>query len=107
MRVKRVDAAIIQTEGQIKSQDIMGAYKTLDSALRLDPTNPILNKYMNEVRPKMERLEKERKSQLDPKEKLKEEGDTHYKNSHFELAIKSYTKCIDSLTDKVSYLFKQ
>ena len=105
MRVKRVDAAIIQSEGQIKSQDIPGAYKTIDSALRLDPTNPTLNKLMNEVRPKYERIEKERKSQLDPREKLKEEGDTHFKNAHFELAIKSYTKCLDALTDKVRNIF--
>jgi hypothetical protein len=40
-------------------------------------------------------------SSLDSKEKLKEEGDSHFKNAKFEEAIKSYTKCLAAISDKV------
>ena len=56
---------------------------------------------MDIVRPKYEKSEKHRLASLDPKEKLKEEGDNAFKNSQFEVAIKAYTKCLDTISDKV------
>jgi tetratricopeptide (TPR) repeat protein len=101
MRQKKVESFVAQAESQIKANDIASAYKTIDSALRLDPKNPQLNKMMESVRPKFERSEKQRQASLDPKERIKEEGDTMFKNANFEGAIKAYTKCLDSISDKV------
>jgi tetratricopeptide (TPR) repeat protein len=101
MRMKKVESLISQAENQVKSNDIASAYKTLDSALRLDPNNKTLNNMMDNVRPKYERAEKHRMASLDPKERIKEEGDTCFKNANFEGAIKAYTKCLDSISDKV------
>lgn len=106
LRVKRVDGSITQADAQMASNDIMGAFRTIEAALRLDPTNDRLNSQMNRVKPKYEQLEKQRVAGLDPKERLKEEGDMHFKNASFEKAIVSYTKCLDSISDKVrSYNF--
>ena len=99
-RLKKVDAAITQAESQVSSKDIYGAYKTIDAALRLDPTNQKLNKMMDNVRPQYEQAEKKRVANLDPKEKMKEQGDQCFKDAKFEEAIKHYTKCIDSMSDK-------
>ncbi len=96
-----MEAFIAQAESQIKDNDISGAFKTIDSALRLDPTNSKLNAMNDKVRPMFERAEKQRVSKLDPKEKLKEEGDSLFKAAKFEEAIKAYTKCLDSISDKV------
>lgn len=101
LRLKRVDGSIAQADEQIANNDIMGAYRTIEAALRLDPTNDRLNSQMGRVKPKYEQLEKQRVAGLDPKERLKEEGDTHFKNAAFEKAITSYTKCLDSISDKV------
>lgn len=101
MRARKVTAFVKQAEGQLAENDIAGAYKTIDSALRLDPTNSTLNKMMDNVRPKYERVEKHRLSNLDPKERIKEEGDAFFKAASFENAIKSYTRCLDSISDKV------
>lgn len=103
-RLVKVDALTTQVENQIASNDIYGAYKALESALRLDPTNPKLNKLNDKVRPLYEKAEKKRVSTLDPKEKLKEEGDANFKNAKFEDAIKSYTKCLAAISDKSSEL---
>jgi stress-induced-phosphoprotein 1 len=103
-RLKKVDAFITQAESQLDSKDVAGAYKTVDSALRLDPTNAKLNRLMDKVRPLFERAEKQRFASLDPKEKIKEEGDTFFKAANFESAIKSYTRCLDSISDKSSDL---
>ena len=100
-RMKKVDAMIAQAEKQLASSDVTGAYKPLDNALRLDPTNSMLNRMMDKVRPKFEMAEKHRMASLDPKERLKEEGDTLFKAANFEGAIKAYTKCLDSISDKV------
>jgi len=59
---------------------------------------------MDRVRPLHQRSEKQRMSKLDPKEKIKEEGDAFFKNANFESAIKSYSKCLDSISDKSSDL---
>ncbi len=37
---------------------------------------------------------------MSPSERVKEEGDTKFKNADFEGAIKAYTKCLDSIGDK-------
>jgi len=103
-RMKKVDAAISQGESQLAANDINNAYKTIDAALRLDPTNKTLNNLMDKIKPKYEKSEKARVAGLDPKEKIKEQGDAHFKNASFEEAIKSYTKCLDSISDKSSEL---
>jgi stress-induced-phosphoprotein 1 len=100
MRVKKVEALIASADQQESSGDITGAYKTVDSALRLDPTSDILKKMMDRIKPKYERAEKARISTLDPKERLKEEGDTFFKNAQFEKAIDSYTKCLNAIPNK-------
>lgn len=100
IRMKKVDSAIESAEGQLKAGDATGAFKTIDAALRLDPQNDMLNRMMNKVRPLYERAEKQRVSSLDSNERIKEEGDTKFKNADFEGAIKSYTRCLDNLRDK-------
>jgi len=100
MRLKKVDGLISQAEGQLASNDVVSAFKTVDAALRLDPQNTKLNKMMDRVRPMYERSEKQRHASLDPKEKIKEEGDKLFKDAKFEQAIKSYTRCLDSISDK-------
>jgi len=104
MRLKRVDDAISVAEGQVSTGDWASAFKTIDSALRLDPTNEKLNKMMDRVRPQFERIEKQRVASLDPKERIKEQGDQFFKEAAFEKAIVSYTKCLDQISDKSSEL---
>lgn len=101
IRQKKVENFITQAESQLKADDVVGAYKTVDSALRLDPNNRELNRLKDRVQPMYERAEKKRLSTLDPKERIKEEGDSFFKAAKFEDAIKSYTKCLDSISDKV------
>lgn len=103
LRLKKVDAAINLAENQISSNDIPSAFKTIEGGLRLDPTNASLNRLMGRVKPAYERLEKQRVSTLDPRERIKEEGDNYFKAASFEQAIVSYTKCIDSSPNKVVY----
>jgi hypothetical protein len=105
MRMKRVQGAITQAQAQLESNDIPGAFKTIDGGLRLDPTNTSLNTLMNKVRPMFEKFEKSRVSTMDKKERMKEDGDTKFKNADFEGAIQSYTKCLDMVTDKVIYIY--
>jgi len=104
LRMKKVDASIATAESQLKAGDINDAFKTVDQAQRLDPTNTKLKSLMDTIRPKYERLEKERISSLNPSEVIKEDGDKKFKNAEFEAALKSYTKCLDSITDKSSEL---
>ncbi len=101
-RQRKVEALIVQAENQLASKDIAEAFKTVDAALRMDPTNSKLKQLNDRVTPLYERAEKERKSKLDPKERQKEEADRLYKEAKFEEAIKAYTKCLDSISDKVS-----
>lgn len=102
IRVKKVDVAYAQAEKQFSENDVIGAYKNLENALRLDPYNSKLNRLMDVVRPKYEMAEKHRLASLDPKERIKEEGDSLFKAANFEGAIKSYTKCLDAISDKVN-----
>ena len=102
MRLRRVDAAIEQANKLLANNEITDAYKTVDNALRLDPTNSTLNRLMDTIRPKYERAEKSRVAGLDRNERMKEEGDTKFKNADFEGAIACYTKCINAIGDDVS-----
>lgn len=104
IRMKKVASSIETTESQMKAEDYAGAFKTVDNALRLDPQNSTLQRLMEKVRPLYERAEKKRVSTLDPSARVKEQGDTQFKNAEFEAAIKSYTKCLDGLRDKHSEL---
>lgn len=101
IRMKKVEAAMTTAENQLAAQDANGAFKTCDSALRLDPTNEALNRLMGRIRPVYERAEKNRVAGLDKKERMKEEGDNKFKAADFEGAITAYTKCLDYITDKV------
>lgn len=103
-RVQKVEGLTAQAESQVSANDVYGAYKTIDTALRLDPTNTKLNKLMDRVRPMYERAEKQRVSSLASDERLKEEGDKLFKDAKFEEAIKTYTKALDAIPDKSSEL---
>ncbi len=99
VRMQKVNGSISTAEEQMQDGDIAGAYKTIDSALRLDPSNSKLNAMMDRVRPKWEASEKARVSGLDPVERVKEAGDTCFKSSQFETAIEKYTQAINKCTD--------
>ena len=58
LRVRRVDAAISSANNQLSLGDVSSAYKTVDGALRLDPTNEILKKQMDKIKPQYEKEEK-------------------------------------------------
>lgn len=103
-RLRKVEAFIVSTEMALKDNDVAAAFKSCESGLRLDPDNKSLNALMTRVRPLYERAEKQRIANLDPKERMKEEGDTLFKAAKFEEAIKVYTRCIDSFSDKSSEL---
>jgi stress-induced-phosphoprotein 1 len=103
-RMKKIEASIQLAESQLSSQDYTGAFKTVDGALRLDPTNNSLRQLMDRVRPLYERAEKNRIAGLDRKERMKEEGDTKFKNADFEGAIKAYTEALNAIPDKSSEL---
>lgn len=104
IRNNKVTIALETAEKQYKGNDITGAFKTLEMAMRLEPEHRGLNKLMDSVRPKYEMSEKHRLANLDPKERMKEEGDTFFKAANFEAAIKAYTKCLDAISDKSSDL---
>jgi stress-induced-phosphoprotein 1 len=101
-RQKRVTDAISKGQEELSSNDIAAAYKTIDGALRLDPSNSQLKKLMDKIKPKYEKMEKDRKSALSGPERIKEQGDSLFKNANFEGAIEQYTKAIDSIKDKGS-----
>lgn len=104
MRMKKVESAIEAAEVQLKEKDYTTAFKTVDNALRLDPTNTTLNNLKDKIKPLYEKAEKARVSQLDPREKEKELGDQQFKAAKFEEAIKTYTTCLGKIPDKGSEL---
>lgn len=104
IRMKKVESAIAAAKSQLAANDIPGAHRTVDMALRLDPTNKTLNAMMDDIRPKFEKHEKLRVSGMSKQEVLKEEGDKKFKNAEFESAIASYTKALDIISDKSSEL---
>jgi stress-induced-phosphoprotein 1 len=100
IRMKKVENFITSAQIQLKEDDVAAAYKSVDAGLRLDPNNTDLNRLMDRVRPLYERAEKQRLANLDPKERMKEEGDRLFKDAKFEEAIRAYTRALDSIPDK-------
>ena len=86
-----------KAEEQMQSNDISGAYKTLELASRLDAGNPDIDRMMRRVKPKYEAMESRRKAGLTSTETFKEKGDEAYKSAKFEEAVEFYGKCIGSL----------
>lgn len=103
-RQDRVTAAIKQANDQLANGDIKGAFGTVDNAKRLAPTDSQLQALMDKIKPKYERMEKDRVSGLSGPERVKEQGDGHFKAANFEAAIESYTTCLDKISDKSSDL---
>lgn len=60
LRIRRVEAAIASANNQLSLGDVSSAFKTVDGALRLDPTNETLKKQMDKIRPQYEKEEKHR-----------------------------------------------
>lgn len=104
IRARKVDAAIEQANKLLDVNDIPGAYKTTDAAMRLDPQNRSLQALMDRIRPRYEKFEKARVSGLDRNERLKEEGDEKFRAADFDGAIQCYTRCLDGLRDQTSDL---
>lgn len=100
-RIAKVDGLTKTAEQQVAAADWTSAFKTIDTALRLDPTNSKLTSMMDKVRPKHESAEKARINSLGADERQKEEGDKLFKEARFEEAIKAYTKALDVISDKV------
>lgn len=96
-RGEQVASYCSKAKEQLASNDIAGAYKSLDLASRLDAGNPDIEKLMKQVKPKWEQLEAKRKKGLSGPELHKEKGDEMYKNANFEGAIEEYGKCIEAL----------
>lgn len=104
IRMKKVESFITSAQVQLKEDDVNSAFKSVEAGLRLDPNNTDLNRLMDRVRPLYERAEKQRWASLDPKERLKEEGDRLFKEAKFEEAIRAYGRALDAIPDKVCYL---
>jgi len=96
-RNKQVAKYCCRAEEQMQSNDISGAYKTLELASRLDAGNPDIQRMISRVKPKFEKMEARRKAGLSVTESHKEKGDDAYKAANFEVAIKHYTRCINAL----------
>merc|ERR1739845_298728 len=96
-RNEKVASYCRRAESQMQSNDISGAYKTLELASRLDAGNLDIQRMISRVKPKFERMEARRKAGLSITELHKERGDEAYKAANFEVAIEHYTRCIDSL----------
>jgi stress-induced-phosphoprotein 1 len=102
VRAEQVASYCNKAEEMLMGGDIAGAHKTLELASRLDAGNAQIEKMMAKVKPKWEKMEKERKGNLSGEELFKEKGDEAYKAANFEEAIKFYTKCLDACADKTS-----
>jgi stress-induced-phosphoprotein 1 len=98
-RADQVAGFLAKAQEQVNANDYGSAFKTLDSASRLDAGNPDIERMMSKVRPKFEAEEKARKSKLSPTERFKEQGDEAYKKADFEGAIVHYTACLKALGD--------
>lgn len=96
-RADQVAAYCRKAEEQMQSGDVVGAYKTLDLASRLDAGNSDIVRMMSRVKPKYEAMEARRKGGLSSTALYKEKGDEAYKAANFEGAIEHYAKCIESL----------
>lgn len=96
-RSEQVSLYLTKADEYLANGDIANAYKTLDTAQRMDSSNPDVKAKMSKVQPKYEQLEKQRKANLSGPELFKEKGDEKYKNADFENAIVEYGKCISAL----------
>jgi len=96
-RGEQVAAYCSKAEEMMQNGDISGAMKQLEFASRLDAGNPDIERMMSKVKPKYDAMEKKRKAGLSHVERLKEQGDSSYKNANFEEAIGHYSKCLDEL----------
>lgn len=83
-RGETVAAFIRKCDEQSANGDIAGAYKTLELARRQDAGNPDIERMMAKIKPKFERMERERRSNLSQEEVYKERGDDAFKNAQFE-----------------------
>lgn len=83
--------------------DWVKCYQVLENARKIDAGNQRLQAKFAEIRTKYERSEKQRVSNLDRTEALKEQGDGKYKDGMFEEAIEFYGKCIESAKKKSKY----
>jgi len=97
-RGETVAAHLRRCDEQVANGDVAGAYKTLELASRLDAGNPDIERMMGRVKPKYDRMEANRRSNLSQDEVYKERGDDAFKNAQFEVAIEHYTKCLDGLS---------
>lgn len=100
IRVKKVGQFIVTAQELIDSKDYAGATKIIDQAKRLDPENVKLQKLEDVARPRWESQEKERKANLDPTERIKEQGDVLFKQANFEAAITKYTEALKAIKNK-------
>lgn len=94
-RGETVAKYISKCEEQVANGDIGGAYKTLELASRLDAGNPDIERMMSRVKPKYERMEAQRRSNLSPDEVHKERGDDQFKQSQFEGELLYYLYIYD------------
>lgn len=102
LRLQKVDAIIEAAQAQLAAKDYGGCLSSIESGLRIDAGNTILNGLKAKAQPMFDKEEKARKAGLSPVEKMKEEGDALYKAAKFEEAIKQYTKTLDKIDDKSS-----
>lgn len=96
-RSEQVASYCNKADEQMQNGDVLGAFKTLELASRLDAGNPEITRRMGVVKPKYEQMEARRKANLSSTEVFKERGDEAYKAAKFEEAIEHYTKCLDAL----------
>lgn len=96
-RNEQVSNYCVKAQEQMQGGDVIGAYKTLELAGRLDADNSQIRSLMSKVKPRYEQAEAKRKSGLSSDARHKEKGDEAYKTADFEGAIVHYTQCIDSL----------
>ena len=108
VRAEQVASYCNKAEEMLMGGDIAGAHKTLELASRLDAGNAQIDKMMAKVKPKWEKMEKERKGNLSGEELFKEKGDEAYKvRSRF---IHSFShsfmhSCIHSCIDSHCQIF--
>jgi stress-induced-phosphoprotein 1 len=96
-RAEQVAAYCTKANEQLQNGDVVGAYKTLDLASRLDAGNPDIQALTKRVKPKYDAMEAKRKANLTGPEIAKEKGDDAYKQAQFETAVEFYTKALDAL----------
>ncbi len=102
VRMQKVATIIETATKQFGAKDYSGALGTIEQGLRIDAGNSSLVALKAKVQPLWDKEEKTRKAGLSPVEKMKEEGDTMYKNASFEKAIQQYSKTLDKIDDKGS-----